>query len=75
MDSIWKREEIESPCVKICVVDPVSRLCLGCGRSMIEISNWSNMSKSERKEILNELPARMERCKPKRRGLRKQKSE
>ena len=29
-----------SPCVKICVVDPLSGLCIGCGRTVAEISQW-----------------------------------
>ena len=29
---------IESPCIKVCAVDPRSGLCLGCGRSLAEIA-------------------------------------
>ncbi|WP_372605483.1 DUF1289 domain-containing protein, partial [Actibacterium sp.] len=32
-DDIWKRDEIESPCIKICVIEPNSRLCTGCLRT------------------------------------------
>ncbi|MDP5358571.1 MAG: DUF1289 domain-containing protein, partial [Paracoccaceae bacterium] len=28
-DHIWARAEIESPCIKICVIEPQSRLCTG----------------------------------------------
>ena len=27
-----------TPCIKICVVDPLSGLCIGCGRTVAEIS-------------------------------------
>ena len=32
--------EISSPCVKICVIDPLSALCIGCGRTGDEIARW-----------------------------------
>lgn len=57
-DEIWKRDEIESPCVKICVIHPESRLCTGCLRSIDEITRWSRMSSEERREIMTALPGR-----------------
>lgn len=57
-DQIWQRDEIESPCVKICVVHPEARICTGCLRSIDEISRWSRMTAIERREIMNELPSR-----------------
>lgn len=57
-DEIWKRDEIESPCVKICVIHPESRLCTGCLRSIDEITRWSRMSSDERREIMTALPGR-----------------
>ncbi|KAB2882930.1 MAG: DUF1289 domain-containing protein, partial [Albidovulum sp.] len=35
-DEIWKRREIESPCVRVCVVHPAEGLCVGCYRSVDE---------------------------------------
>ena len=57
-DNIWKRAEIDSPCIKICVIHPEARLCTGCARSIDEISRWSRMSPEERRAIMAELPAR-----------------
>ncbi len=57
-DDVWSRDEIESPCVKICVVHPESRLCTGCLRSMDEIGAWSKMSTEARRAIMAELPSR-----------------
>ncbi|RYG89831.1 DUF1289 domain-containing protein [Loktanella sp. IMCC34160] len=57
-DEIWKRAEIDSPCVKICVVHPAARLCTGCLRSIDEIGRWSRMTPEERQTIMAELPAR-----------------
>jgi predicted Fe-S protein YdhL (DUF1289 family) len=50
--------EIESPCVKVCVLDPNSRHCLGCGRSLAEIARWTELSPEERRRIMLELPER-----------------
>jgi predicted Fe-S protein YdhL (DUF1289 family) len=57
-DEIWSRNEIESPCVKICVVHPASRLCTGCLRSIDEIGAWSRMTPEVRRAIMAELPTR-----------------
>ncbi|MGX9355631.1 DUF1289 domain-containing protein [Roseobacteraceae bacterium S113] len=57
-DDVWKRDEIESPCVKICVVHPDARICTGCLRSIDEITGWSKMSNEERRDIMATLPER-----------------
>jgi predicted Fe-S protein YdhL (DUF1289 family) len=55
---------MESPCVKICVFDPVSGRCSGCGRTLEEIAEWANLSDAERRRIMAELPARMKSFRP-----------
>jgi predicted Fe-S protein YdhL (DUF1289 family) len=67
-DEIWKRNEIESPCVQICVVHPVERLCTGCLRSIDEITRWSKMTAEERASIMAELPSRAPRLQKRRGG-------
>lgn len=67
-DEVWKRREIESPCVKICMIHPETRLCVGCARSVDEITGWSKMSPEERREIMDALPSRA--VAPARRGGR-----
>ncbi|WP_299029439.1 DUF1289 domain-containing protein [uncultured Sulfitobacter sp.] len=57
-DDVWKRAEIESPCIKICVIHPESRLCTGCLRSIDEIGAWSRMTPEVRRAVMQELPAR-----------------
>lgn len=57
-DDIWARKEIESPCVKICVVHPATRLCTGCLRSIDEIGSWSRMTPEARRDVMKELPSR-----------------
>lgn len=68
-DEIWQRNEVESPCVKICVIHPETRLCTGCLRSIDEITAWGGMSPEARREVLAELPSR-EGSLAKRRGGR-----
>ncbi|MEJ6402383.1 DUF1289 domain-containing protein [Yoonia sp. 2307UL14-13] len=70
-DHIWARAEIESPCIKICVIHSESRLCTGCLRSIDEISAWSRMTPENRKTVMSELPNRKI---AQRRGGRKSKS-
>jgi predicted Fe-S protein YdhL (DUF1289 family) len=50
---------IETPCNKICTVDPRSRLCVGCGRSLAEIESWARYTADERRRIIAELPRRL----------------
>ena len=49
---------IESPCVRICSLN-ASDVCLGCGRTITEITQWYGMSKDERSRIMAELPQRL----------------
>ena len=67
-DDVWRRAEIESPCVKICMIHPDTRLCVGCRRTGDEIAAWSRMSPEERRAVIEELPSRPES--PGRRGGR-----
>jgi predicted Fe-S protein YdhL (DUF1289 family) len=50
---------IASPCINICVLDPVTGLCRGCGRNVDEISSWGTMSDADRIRIMDELPQRL----------------
>ncbi|MFD1694727.1 DUF1289 domain-containing protein [Roseibium aestuarii] len=49
---------METPCTKICQIHPVTRLCLGCLRSLDEIAGWSSYTPEVRARIMAELPAR-----------------
>lgn len=49
---------IATPCVKVCIVDGPSGLCLGCFRSLQEIGGWSGLTDEQRATIMSELPAR-----------------
>ena len=67
-DDIWKRDEIDSPCVSVCVVHPDAGICIGCYRRPGEIARWSVMSPAERNQILGELPGRAPLLRGRRRG-------
>ena len=49
----------ESPCIAVCMIDPKSRLCFGCGRTLPEIARWGRMTSDERLSIMAELSDRM----------------
>lgn len=49
---------IATPCVKVCVVDGATSLCLGCWRTLSEIGGWSGFTDAERAAIMADLPAR-----------------
>jgi uncharacterized protein len=57
-DDIWARDEVQSPCVKLCVVHPEARICIGCYRTIDEISTWSRLTHEARADLMAELPNR-----------------
>ena len=50
-----------SPCVQSCVIDPKSRLCVGCFRTVEEVVRWGGYSDDKRREIMATLKARAPR--------------
>jgi predicted Fe-S protein YdhL (DUF1289 family) len=50
---------IKTPCIAVCMIDPRTSLCLGCGRTLPEIARWHRIDNSERLAIMELLPARM----------------
>lgn len=65
---VWTRNEVQSPCINVCVIHPEERLCTGCLRSIDEIAQWSRISNDERETILEELPGRAPRLRKRRGG-------
>ena len=49
----------ETPCIAVCMMDPRTGLCLGCGRTLPEIARWHRMDSAERQAVMALLPARM----------------
>jgi predicted Fe-S protein YdhL (DUF1289 family) len=49
---------MESPCVKICKLDPKLQYCLGCKRTVEEIQKWTYYTPEQRQKIIKELLGR-----------------
>ncbi|HKG99525.1 MAG TPA: DUF1289 domain-containing protein [Bradyrhizobium sp.] len=49
----------ETPCIAVCMIDPKTSLCLGCGRTLPEIARWHRMESAERQAVMAVLTTRM----------------
>jgi predicted Fe-S protein YdhL (DUF1289 family) len=49
----------ETPCIAVCMIDPRTNLCFGCGRTLVEIARWHRMESAERQAVMAGLAARM----------------
>ncbi|HEU4805067.1 MAG TPA: DUF1289 domain-containing protein, partial [Nitrobacter sp.] len=47
------------PCIAVCMIDPETGLCHGCGRTLSEIARWHRIESAERLRIMAALPGRM----------------
>ena len=52
-----KPPAVASPCVDICRLD-AQGLCVGCRRTIEEITEWSRASEARRREILRNVSER-----------------
>jgi hypothetical protein len=43
---------LASPCINICQMDTPSGLCIGCFRTITEITAWSRIDDAQRARIL-----------------------
>jgi uncharacterized protein len=50
---------VSTPCINVCVLDPLSALCIGCGRTGEEITAWATMSETERLAVMAGLDQRL----------------
>jgi predicted Fe-S protein YdhL (DUF1289 family) len=50
---------IETPCIAVCMMDPRTNLCFGCGRTLPEIARWHRMDNAERLAVMAQLTERM----------------
>ena len=53
---------ISTPCIRVCILDPDTGLCEGCGRTREEIAAWYGLSEEERLSIMAGLEERMRRA-------------
>ena len=55
---------IKTPCIKVCVIDGESGLCMGCYRQLSEVAGWAKLTDDDRARIMAELAGRRERISP-----------
>ena len=44
-----------TPCVSLCKLDPLTRICEGCQRTQMEIFMWTKYTDEERMEVMKRL--------------------
>lgn len=52
------KTDIWSPCIKVCLVDPESRTCVGCFRTLEELGRWTKLTGAEREAVRPKLDVR-----------------
>ena len=50
---------VESPCIKVCVLD-ARNVCVGCGRTIDEITQWSRMTEEQQRLVVDRAQQRRE---------------
>ena len=53
-----ERNDVQSPCVNVCQMNPFTGLCRGCFRTLDEIAGWLDFSAAQRLEVLERLEER-----------------
>lgn len=54
---------VASPCISICALDEAD-ICAGCYRSADEITQWSGLSNSQKREVIFKAHEREKRVNP-----------
>ena len=54
---------VASPCIKVCVLD-AQQVCVGCGRTLEEIAQWSGMSEEQRGQVVDRARQRRSQAAP-----------
>jgi len=62
-------EPVATPCIKVCMVDGESGLCLGCYRTLPEIAGWARLTPESRTALMQALPGRRSRISVEKLGL------
>lgn len=55
-DRIYGR--VDSPCVEVCQLDYVNKICTGCYRTLNEIEVWMHCNNDEKRRILRNMEER-----------------
>jgi predicted Fe-S protein YdhL (DUF1289 family) len=49
---------VPSPCTSVCRIDPSTRLCIGCARTLDEIARWGGLDDDARRAVWTLIDAR-----------------
>ena len=52
---------VANPCINICRMDLAGKYCQGCGRTLVEIGLWDQMTEAKRAEVMVALASRLPR--------------
>lgn len=53
------KQPVASPCISVCDLNE-QEICLGCGRSLQDIADWSAADEPQRAAIVNNAAKRMQ---------------
>jgi len=56
-----RRAIAESPCLGICAINQQHGACIGCFRTIDEITDWLDFDDDTRQSVLADLPARAQK--------------
>jgi hypothetical protein len=48
-----KQSKVESPCISICRYE--NEVCVGCGRTVEEVTEWYNYTDKQKQKIVDRL--------------------
>lgn len=48
-----KQSKVESPCISICRYE--NEICVGCGRTVEEVTEWYNFTDKQKQKIIDRL--------------------
>jgi predicted Fe-S protein YdhL (DUF1289 family) len=51
-------DEKDSPCIHVCLMDYAQGLCIGCHRTLDEITHWINYSPVQKQTVLAQIETR-----------------
>ena len=49
---------VTNPCINVCRMDLSGRYCQGCGRTLLEIGRWDQLTEAQRAEVMASLATR-----------------
>ncbi|HSV35831.1 MAG TPA: DUF1289 domain-containing protein [Ramlibacter sp.] len=53
--------EVPSPCISVCRMNSVTALCIGCFRTLDEISEWGRMEDGAKRKVWGLIAGRLEK--------------